>query len=125
MFGCDCSLGATAFGHRSARLEFEQFTAFTIIQGPGKLFPDAGDDLCGLVCRATTGENLGPYPTQAGSNPPYPANTPKLVKDHSESDIRVDPTILGGLIVKLGSRMVDASLKTKLNSIKLAMKEVQ
>jgi len=40
-------------------------------------------------------------------------------------DIRVDPAILGGLIVKLGSRMVDASLKTKLNSIKLAMKEVQ
>jgi F-type H+-transporting ATPase subunit delta len=40
-------------------------------------------------------------------------------------DIRVDPRILGGLIVKLGSRMVDASLKTKLNSIKLAMKEVQ
>jgi len=40
-------------------------------------------------------------------------------------DIRIDPTILGGLIVKLGSRMVDASLKTKLNSIKLAMKEVQ
>ena len=40
-------------------------------------------------------------------------------------DIRVDPTILGGLIVKLGSRMVDASLKTKLNSIKLAMKEAQ
>jgi F-type H+-transporting ATPase subunit delta len=40
-------------------------------------------------------------------------------------DIRVDPALLGGLIVKLGSRMVDASLKTKLNSIKLAMKEVQ
>jgi F-type H+-transporting ATPase subunit delta len=40
-------------------------------------------------------------------------------------DIRIDPSILGGLIVKLGSRMVDASLKTKLNSIKLAMKEVQ
>jgi F-type H+-transporting ATPase subunit delta len=40
-------------------------------------------------------------------------------------DIRIDPAILGGLIVKLGSRMVDASLKTKLNSIKLAMKEAQ
>jgi F-type H+-transporting ATPase subunit delta len=40
-------------------------------------------------------------------------------------DVRVDPAILGGLIVKLGSRMVDASLKTKLNSIKLAMKEVR
>ncbi len=40
-------------------------------------------------------------------------------------DVRVDPKILGGLIVKIGSRMVDASLKTKLNSIKLAMKEAQ
>ena len=41
---------------------------------------------------ATTGENLGPYPTQAGSNPCCPATTPMLVKDYSESDIRVDPT---------------------------------
>jgi F-type H+-transporting ATPase subunit delta len=40
-------------------------------------------------------------------------------------DINVDPSILGGLKVKLGSRMVDASLKTKLNSIKLAMKEAR
>jgi hypothetical protein len=41
--------------------------------------------------RATTGEDLGPYATQAGSNDGYPAATPMLVKDHSESDIRVDP----------------------------------
>lgn len=41
---------------------------------------------------STTGEDLGPYTTQAGSNPGYPASTPMLVKDHSESDIRVDPT---------------------------------
>jgi hypothetical protein len=41
---------------------------------------------------ATTGENLGPYATQSGSNPGYPATEPMLVKDHSESDIRVDPT---------------------------------
>ena len=39
-------------------------------------------------------------------------------------DVTVDPAIIGGLVVKLGSRMVDASLKTKLNSIKHAMKEV-
>ena len=37
---------------------------------------------------------------------------------------RVDPSIIGGLIVKLGSRMVDGSLRTKLNAIRLAMKEV-
>ncbi len=44
---------------------------------------------------ATTGENTGasgPYPTQVGSNPGFPAAGPMLVKDHSESDIRVDPT---------------------------------
>jgi hypothetical protein len=41
---------------------------------------------------ANTGENLGPYPTQTGSNPGFPAPTPMLVKDYSESDIRVDPT---------------------------------
>lgn len=44
---------------------------------------------------ATTGEDTGAsasYPTQAGSNPGYPMSGPQLVKDHSESDIRVDPT---------------------------------
>ncbi|MFY9839256.1 MAG: F0F1 ATP synthase subunit delta [Xanthobacteraceae bacterium] len=40
-------------------------------------------------------------------------------------DIKVDPAILGGLVVKLGSRMVDTSLRTKLNAIKHAMKEVR
>jgi F-type H+-transporting ATPase subunit delta len=37
--------------------------------------------------------------------------------------VKVDPAIIGGLIVKLGSRMVDSSLKTKLNSIRARMKE--
>jgi len=39
-------------------------------------------------------------------------------------DVKIDPTIIGGLVVKLGSRMVDSSLRTKLNAIKHAMKEV-
>jgi F-type H+-transporting ATPase subunit delta len=38
-------------------------------------------------------------------------------------NVRVDPSIIGGLIVKLGSRMVDSSLRTKLSAIKHAMKE--
>ena len=36
----------------------------------------------------------------------------------------VDPSLIGGLIVKVGSRMIDGSLRTKLNSLKLVMKEV-
>ena len=38
-------------------------------------------------------------------------------------NVNVDPSIIGGLVLKLGSRMVDSSLRTKLNSIKHAMKE--
>ena len=35
---------------------------------------------------------------------------------------RVDPALLGGLVVKVGSKMIDSSLRTKLNSLKVAMK---
>lgn len=35
---------------------------------------------------------------------------------------RVDPSLLGGLVVRVGSRMIDASLKTKLHQLELAMK---
>jgi F-type H+-transporting ATPase subunit delta len=39
--------------------------------------------------------------------------------------VKVDPAIIGGLVVKLGSRMVDSSLRTKLNAIRHAMKEAR
>lgn len=35
---------------------------------------------------------------------------------------KVDPSLLGGLVVKVGSRMIDNSLRTKLDSLKIAMK---
>ena len=41
-----------------------------------------------------------------------------------EVDVKVDPEIIGGIVVRLGSRMVDASIKTKLNAIRTRMKEV-
>jgi F-type H+-transporting ATPase subunit delta len=37
-------------------------------------------------------------------------------------DTRVDPSLLGGLVVKVGSRMIDTSLRTKLNGIRAAMR---
>ena len=36
----------------------------------------------------------------------------------------VDPSLIGGLVVKVGSQMIDSSLKTKLQAMKIAMKEV-
>lgn len=47
-----------------------------------------------------------------------------VTKKDVQVEVKVDPSIIGGLVVKLGSRMVDTSLRTKLNAIKLAMKEV-
>jgi F-type H+-transporting ATPase subunit delta len=37
-------------------------------------------------------------------------------------EAEVDPTILGGIVVKLGSQQIDASIRTKLNRLALAMK---
>ncbi|UXM95020.1 F0F1 ATP synthase subunit delta [Bartonella sp. HY329] len=39
-------------------------------------------------------------------------------------NVTVDPAILGGLVVRVGSRQIDTSLRTKLSSLKLALKEV-
>ncbi len=39
-------------------------------------------------------------------------------------DTQVDPGLIGGLVVKVGSRMIDSSLRTKLTAMKIAMKEV-
>jgi F-type H+-transporting ATPase subunit delta len=46
-----------------------------------------------------------------------------VTKKDVQVDVKIDPSLIGGLVVKLGSRMVDTSLRTKLNAIKLAMKE--
>jgi F-type H+-transporting ATPase subunit delta len=39
-------------------------------------------------------------------------------------DVRVDPELIGGMIVKVGSRMVDGSVKSKLQRLQLAMKSI-
>ena len=51
---------------------------------PSQGYPDGGSTPC--LGTASTGELLGPYPTQDVANPPL------RVKDFSESDIHVDPT---------------------------------
>jgi F-type H+-transporting ATPase subunit delta len=40
-------------------------------------------------------------------------------------DLVVDPTLLGGIVAKIGSRMIDASLRTKLQQLTLALKGVR
>ncbi len=49
----------------------------------------------------------------------------EVAKSEVDVNVKIDPSLIGGLVVKIGSRMVDASVRTKLNSIRLAMKEVR
>jgi len=46
------------------------------------------------------------------------------ISKHVQIRTRVDPNLLGGLIVKVGSKMIDSSLRTKLNNLKVAMKGI-
>ena len=48
-----------------------------------------------------------------------------VTKKDVQMKVKVEPSIIGGLVVKVGSRMVDSSLRTKLNAIKVAMKEAR
>ncbi|MGH6872052.1 MAG: F0F1 ATP synthase subunit delta [Rhizomicrobium sp.] len=45
----------------------------------------------------------------------------KLGRD-ARLEQKVDPTLLGGIVVKVGSRMIDSSLRTKLQGIRAAMR---
>jgi len=53
------------------------------------------------------------------------ASLREVSKTEIEIDLHVDPSLIGGIVVKMGSRMVDASLRTKLNNIRLAMREAR
>ena len=68
---------------------FRPEVPFAVSNGPNDGY--TGEVPCpGATTHEDTGA-AGPYPTQVGSQPGYPAVEPKLVTDHSESDIRVDP----------------------------------
>ena len=48
----------------------------------------------------------------------------KILGDKLSLNFKVDKKIIGGLIVKVGSKMIDASLANKINKLKIAMKGV-
>ena len=52
----------------------------------------------------------------------------KSLKNNFGKDVKisatVDPTLIGGMVVKVGSRMIDTTIRAKLNSLQNTMKEV-
>ena len=70
----------------------------------------------------TTAEVTSAHPLKDGQLAELKANLKARVGREVTVDAKVDPALLGGLVVRLGSQMIDASIRTKLNSLALAMK---
>ena len=81
-----------------------------------------------LLLAAHRGETTADVTSAEPLSPAQVADIKAALKGVTSKDIRVnakvDPSLIGGLIVKLGSRMIDTTLKTKLNALKVALKEV-
>jgi F-type H+-transporting ATPase subunit delta len=70
----------------------------------------------------TTAEIVSAHPLDDGQVAALKANLRNRVGGEVAVDLTVDPAILGGLVVKIGSQMIDGSIRTKLNNLASAMK---
>jgi F-type H+-transporting ATPase subunit delta len=70
----------------------------------------------------TTAEVTSAFPLNDDQLAALKANLKARGGNDVAIDAKVDPGILGGIVVRLGSRMIDASIKTKLNNLAYAMK---
>ena len=70
----------------------------------------------------TTADVTSARPLSDAQSAALAATLEKTVGRKVEMRADVDPSILGGLVVRVGSRMFDSSLKTKLEGLKTAMK---
>ena len=70
----------------------------------------------------TTAEVTSAHPLSDDQVAALKANLKTRIGRDVAVDLNIDPAILGGLVVKIGSQMIDGSIRTKLNSLAYAMK---
>jgi F-type H+-transporting ATPase subunit delta len=70
----------------------------------------------------TTAEIVSAYPLDAAQVDALKQQLRTRIGRDVTVDLSVDPALLGGLVVKIGSQMIDSSIKTRLNSLANAMK---
>ena len=70
----------------------------------------------------TTAEVISAHPLSADQVDALKQQLRTRVGREVAVDLSVDPSLLGGLVVKIGSQMIDSSIKTRLNSLAHAMK---
>lgn len=62
------------------------------------------------------------FPLSAGQEAALAAQLKSRVGRDVSLDTRVDPSLLGGLVVRIGSQMIDSSIRNRLNTLATAMK---
>jgi F-type H+-transporting ATPase subunit delta len=70
----------------------------------------------------TTAEVTSAHPLDAGQVEELKAQLKTRLRRDVTVDLTVDPALLGGLVVKIGSQMIDSSIRTRLNTLAHAMK---
>jgi F-type H+-transporting ATPase subunit delta len=70
----------------------------------------------------TTAEVTSAHPLNDDQVAALKSNLKSRIGRDVSVDLTVDPAILGGLVVKVGSQMIDGSIRTKLNTLAHAMK---
>ena len=70
----------------------------------------------------TTADVTTAYPLNDDQRAALAAQLKTRARRDVSIDAHVDPSILGGIIVRLGSQMIDASIRTRLNTLAQAMK---
>ena len=70
----------------------------------------------------TTAEVVSAHPLNDEQLAALRSNLKNRIGRDVSVDLTVDPAILGGLVVKVGSEMIDGSIRTKLNTLAHAMK---
>jgi len=80
------------------------------------------DSLYAIRTGLVSAEVVSAAPLDAAQMNAIKASLRKALGKDPELEARVDPALLGGLKVKIGSRLYDASLKTKLDQMKFALK---
>lgn len=70
----------------------------------------------------TTAEVTSAHPLDTGQQDALKQQLKTRLGRDVSIDLNVDSTLLGGLVVRIGSQMIDSSIKTRLNTLATAMK---
>jgi len=121
--------GEKAVAAAAKALKLDPLTSnFLGVRARNRRLAKLGDTIraFGLLAAAHRGETsaeiISAHPLEDDQVDALKANLKTRVGRDVNVDLKVDPAILGGLVVKVGSQMIDGSIRTKLNNAAEAMK---